>query len=392
MTGPAQVAMSRGGSGTSWQPASTPLIGQMWMTDSWMFMLHYNLLAGYDAQGSDRGAGELMSTNWVMGMASHVWEGGLFNARAMLSAEPFTTGGESGYPLLLQTGEAVNGVPLHDRQHPHNLFMELAASYSHALLGPVAYELYVAPVGEPALGPVAFSHRTSAMSNPFAPLGHHWEDATHISFGVATLGLFTHQWKLEASWFNGREPDQNRYDFPLQVPDSYSARLSFNPNENWSFEISYGHLPSPEQLYPGVSVQHLVGSAMFSLPLDSGNWSSTLVVGHNVEAGAPSSTAWLLESNLELRRDTFFGRAEVVQKTGQDLVLAPSVGGNLFTSGVLELGYLREVAQLGPVRLGLGAVGAMDFLPPGLEPYYGTRLPLSGMLFLRLWPRSLSGG
>ena len=34
-----------------------------------------------------------------------------------------------------------------------------------------------------------FMHRPSAADDPFAPLGHHWQDATHEAFGVVTTGL-----------------------------------------------------------------------------------------------------------------------------------------------------------------------------------------------------------
>src|SRR5204863_8412876 len=109
--------------------------------------------------------------------------------RVMLSVDPATVG-KSGYPLLLQTDEAVNGLPLIDRQHPHDLFMELAATYNHPLgRDGGSVFLYAGLPGEPALGPPTFMHRFSGTEIPEAPISHHWLDSTHITFGVVTGGL-----------------------------------------------------------------------------------------------------------------------------------------------------------------------------------------------------------
>src|SRR5262249_53931942 len=154
--------------------------------------------------------------------------------RTMLSLDAAGVG-SGGYPLLLQSGETYHGEPIHDRQHPHDFWMELSALYLKPISKSAGVELYLAPSGEPALGPVAFMHRPSAMDNPVAPIGHHWQDATHISFGVATVGLFTHNIKLEGSLFNGREPDDNRWDFDMGSLNSWSTRLTWNPTSHWSF-------------------------------------------------------------------------------------------------------------------------------------------------------------
>src|SRR5678815_3212932 len=174
----------------------------------------------------------------------------------MASLEPLTTG-RDGYSLIGQSGESLDGMPLVDRQHPHDLFMEMAARYRHSLAGPLEIEVYGGPAGEPALGPVAFPHRPSAMPSPLAPLGHHWLDSTHISYGVATVGIGTRRVKLEGSWFNGREPDQDRYDLDLRGFDSFSTRLSVMPHPDLSVQASWGWLDSPEALEPDISVQRV---------------------------------------------------------------------------------------------------------------------------------------
>ena len=121
--------------------------------------------------------------------------------------------GGKGYPLLFQTGETYKGEPLIDRQHPHDLFSELSLSYSHAFTKNVDAFVYVGYPGEPALGPVTFMHRPSALDNPNSPISHHWVDATHITFGVATIGIRVGKFKIEGSSFTGREPDEDRYNF-----------------------------------------------------------------------------------------------------------------------------------------------------------------------------------
>ncbi|HEU5056988.1 MAG TPA: hypothetical protein VFU21_10710, partial [Kofleriaceae bacterium] len=209
--GPLGIPMSRHGSGTAWLPDESPMAAVHAAVRGWTLMLHGNLFAGYDGQASDAGDDELVSVNWLMGMASRDLAGGELAVRTMLSLEPLTVGAE-GYPLLLQTGETVDGQPLVDRQHPHDLFMELAAMYTRELGGGVGVQLYGGPAGEPALGPVAFPHRPSAMGDPLAPITHHWIDSTHITYGVATAGILTRHVKLAGSWFNGRAPAEGRYD------------------------------------------------------------------------------------------------------------------------------------------------------------------------------------
>ncbi|HEV2641193.1 MAG TPA: hypothetical protein VGT98_00725, partial [Candidatus Elarobacter sp.] len=222
---PLGIPMARMGSGTSWLPDATAMHASHAMLGTWELMLHGVAFLQYDDQGGKRGDRQLGSTNWGMLMAGRDLAGGRLNLRGMVSAEPFTVGSR-GYPLLLQSGEAYRGQPLHDRQHPHDLFMEIAALYDHAIGNDLAVSLYAAPVGEPAIGPVAFPHRASASSDPLAPLGHHWQDATHVSFGVITTGLYTRTVKLEGSIFNGREPDAIRtnFDYKGRSLDSYAGR------------------------------------------------------------------------------------------------------------------------------------------------------------------------
>lgn len=388
MVEPLGISMSRMGSGTTWIPDAVTLPTREFTAANWDLMLHGFVFGQYNKQGGPRGDDQLGSLNWGMFMASHELAGGRFQARTMLSLDPWTVT-PRGYPLLLQTGESYRGNPLHDRQHPHDFFMELAVLYDRAISKNLAMELYAAPAGEPALGPVAFMHRPSAMDNPLAPLGHHWQDATHIAFGVMTAGIYAPTWKLEGSVFNGREPDENRWDFDPMKLDSYSGRLTVNPTAHWSLTAGYGYLKSPEALHPAESIHRVTASLLQGTAIGAdGQWSSSLVWGANRFSGASTwSNAVLVESEAILDRwNTVFGRAELAQKSAEDLVLPSSsfAPDRLFAVSNASLGYIRELGRGYGVTLGLGAQGTLDFLPSGLESFYGSRTPLGGLVFLRL--------
>ena len=232
-------------SGTAWQPSSAPMYMHHWGKNDWLLMLHYNMFVSVNAQGGPRGVTKFESANWLMPMAFRKLGKGTLQLRGMFSAEPFTFP-PGGSPLLFQTGETYKGEPIIDRQHPHDLFMELSAQYTHPLGERGTWFTYFGYPGEPALGPVAFMHRASASENSAAALAHHLQDSTHITFGVLTTG-FTYRWfKLEGSIFNGREPDENRYDFDAHKWNSRAARLWFMPNRNWALQVSHGFLRSPE--------------------------------------------------------------------------------------------------------------------------------------------------
>lgn len=387
MDGPLGISMERAGSGTTWIPDAVILPSRHFMAGPWMVMLHGFLFGQYDWQEGPRGDTQWGSLNWAMIMASRELGGGQLQFRFMPSLDPWTVG-RCGYPMLLQSGETCGGEPLVDRQHPHDFFMELSAIYDRAVSSNVAVFLYVAPAGEPALGPVAFMHRPSAMDEPQAPLGHHWQDATHISFGVLTTGVYTRTLRLEASAFNGHEPDERRWNFdPLRV-NSYSARLTMAPTPNWSFTVGYGQLDNPERADPPHDVQRMVASVMHGQRLGSeAQWATTLVYGRNEEGDHEPSHSLLLETEAVIdRHHTLFGRAEYVQKTGHDLQVAGIEEERSFDVGAISLGYIRELVRGRGVTLGFGARGSVSFVPPALESAYGSRTPLGGMVFLRLRP------
>jgi hypothetical protein len=387
MDGPLGISMERSGSGTTWIPDAVILPSRHFMAGPWMVMLHGFLFGQYAWQDGPRGDEQWGSLNWAMIMASRQLGGGQLMLRFMPSLDPWTVG-RCGYPMLLQSGETCHGEPLVDRQHPHDFLMELSAVYDRALGSNVAGFIYVAPAGEPALGPVAFMHRPSGMDEPQAPLGHHWQDATHISFGVLTAGVYTRRLRLEGSVFNGHEPDERRWNFdPIRL-NSYSGRLTFNPTANWSLSAGYGHLENPERASPAEDVRRLVASAMHGRRLGpDAQWATTLVYGRNDEGDHDPSHSLLLETEAVLdRHNTVFGRGEYVQKTGHDLQAAGVDEEQRLHVGAVSLGYIRELVRGRGVTLGLGARGSVNVVPRALETAYGSRTPLGGMVFVRMRP------
>jgi hypothetical protein len=394
---PFGIPMTRMGSGTAWLPDASPMRAWHFTAGSWMLMLHGDAFLQYDHQGGPRGADQLGSINWGMLMAMRRLGGGTLHLHGMASAEPLTVGA-SGYPLLLQSGETFRGEPLHDRQHPHDLFMELSALYERAISRRLGVMMYAAPVGEPGVGPVAYMHRPSALNDPFAPLAHHRTDATHITYGVLTAGIFTKQVKLEGTLFNGREPDEDRYDFDFHPLDSYGARLSLNPTAHWAISASYGYLKAPEALHPE-EIQHRLGaSILHTVRLGhQGEWASALVYGANkhVEPSGvdgPWEHSIMAESNLQLDvANSIFGRVEYVRKSGNELSLPGTPSAAEFDIGNLSLGYVREFAGHRGATFGVGARGAINLIPRALEDAYGSRTPVGVAVFLRARPGLLEG-
>ena len=356
----------------------------------WTLMLHGKGFTQYDWQGGPRGSNQLGFVNWAMAAASRPLGGGRLELRGMLSAEPWTIGAR-GYPLLLQSGESYRGTPLHDRQHPHDLFMELAALYERPVGRNLGLSVYLAPVGEPAVGPVAFPHRPSAADDPLAPISHHWQDGTHITFGVVTAGVFTRAVKLEGSWFNGREPDDHRTDFDYtgRKLDSYSVRLTANPGQRWSASAWYAYLKSPEELHPDESLHRYGAAALTTQPFGRrGQWAGALIWGANdqIGAGQPSHSV-VLESTLDLDgTNAVFGRAEYVRKSAQELVIPSAPPAEEYDVGALALGYRRMVGTVAGLAVGLGARASVNLVPSSLEPTYGSRAVAGLAVYLQLRP------
>jgi hypothetical protein len=394
--GPLGIPETRMGSGTSWLPDASPMHAAHHRLGDWTLMLHGVGFLQFDEQGGPRGSNQLGLVNWAMAAASRPLGGGQLQLHGMLSAEPWTIGSR-GYPLLLQSGEAFQSAPLHDRQHPHDLFMELAGLYERPVVKNLGLSLYLAPVGEPAVGPVAFPHRPSAADDPLAPISHHWQDGTHITFGVVTAGVFTRSVKLEASWFNGREPDENRtnFDYAGRKLDSYSTRLTVNPAPRWSLSTWYAYLKSPEGLHPDESLHRIGAAALTTQPVGTrGTWSTALIYGANDQIGARRlASSVLVESALDLDgTSTFFGRAEYVRKSAEELVITSTPPTTEYDVGALALGYLRTVGTVAGLAAGVGVRGSVNLVPSSLNVVYRSRTPVGVAIYLRLRPAAPRAG
>ena len=388
------LLISREGSGTSWQPEASPVFAWHTALGSWSLMIHggaFLRTTSQDAFGAGmRGGHKFDAPNWVMIMAQPPrGEKGGFTFRGMFSLDRITEGG-SGYPLLFQTGESWNGEPLVDRQHPHDLFSELSVSYGRSLGPDAGVFLYFGLPGEPALGPPAFMHRPSSLSNPDAPLGHHLQDSTHITFGVLTGGVRYKQLKLDASVFTGREPDENRFDLDRPRFDSWSARLSLNPSDHIALQVSHGFLRGPEALEPDVDVRRTTASLMMSRPLRKGaDWITTLVWGVNTVTDRPATHSLLADSEARFGRASVYARVEFVRRQAHDLEL-DEFGDRIFPVGALTAGAAWRLGEFRQFQLHAGAQAAIYHVADELAPVYGKR-PFSLEVYLRLSPPRASG-
>ncbi|MDQ1640101.1 MAG: hypothetical protein QOF62_3440 [Pyrinomonadaceae bacterium] len=387
------MSMGAMGSGTTWQPSSGPMHMIHKQSGDWLLMFHYNAVVGVNRQGGPRGVTKFESANWFMPMAYHKLGKGTLQLRGMFSFEPFTFP-PGGSPLLFQTGETYKGQPLIDRQHPHDLFMELSAQYTHPVGERGTWFTYFGYPGEPALGPVAFMHRMSASENPAATLAHHLQDSTHIAFGVLTTG-FTYRWlKLEGSIFNGREPDENRYNFDAHKWNSRSARISIMPNQNWVIQASYGFLRSPEASEADTDIRRTTASVQYNKPLKRGNWASAFVWGRNHTSSSGEThnlNGYTFESTVNfLDKNYLYTRLELVDKN--ELLRAvdrarlgitddhPS-----FRIGAYTFGGARELFTNNNVSMALGSDVTFYSKPAVLDQLYGNN-PVSWKIFLRFRP------
>jgi hypothetical protein len=392
--------MEREASGTAWNPDSSPVFGKMKMyDDGGMLMLMGTAFVRYTSIGSSRdvsvaGKGSRSRADapsmFMLMYSKPINEKSQFGFRAMVSLDPVIQRGW-GYPLLYQSGELYEGQPIHDRQHPHDFVSELAFTYSYKFDDQKSFYLYAGYPGEPALGPPVFMHRPSAANNPDAPIGHHWQDATHITWGVITGGFSFGKAKIEASAFNGREPDENRWNFDKPRLNSVSARVSFNPTKNLALQISHGYLQDPEPAEPEIYIlRKTTASVVYNKRFsETRNWASTFVWGQNY-ANGERSNAFLFESNYDFQKNAVFGRFETVKKSGHDLVLPHPLDHESFWVNAVSLGYIRELVKNRGIDVGLGSMLTINKNPSPLASVYGGTTHAGWQVFLRLRPSKIA--
>ncbi len=370
-------------SGTSVNPGAWPTPMLMKMPGSWSLMFMGQAFVVDTQASGPRGADKFYSTNYGMFGAEHSLGKGALRFDLMVSLEPATVTGRR-YPELFQTGETAFGKPLVDAQHPHNFIMGLGVHYAYPIGDHSTVQLYFAPVGDPALGPVAFPHRASAEELPEAPLGHHWEDSTHIAYDVVTAGVQYRNVRLEASGFYGTEPGENRWTLGYGPVNSWSTRLWYFPARNWSAQVSVGRLARPERQAPG-DVVRTTASVSYSVPMDGGSWSTSVIWGRNHEVlNGRNGDAYLLESVVPFRKRNFFtGRIELVDK---DELFAGDpqspLYGQSFRIGAYTGGYTRDLARFHKVQTGIGANVTAYSMPGVLQPLYGGH-PVTVYVFVR---------
>ncbi len=337
----------------------------------WHFMQDGAVFVMFNHQGGQRGGDEVVAPNWWMGMATRKIPSGTLTFNGMLSLDPATVGSD-GYRELFQSGESYQGQAIVDRQHPHDLFMELSASWRASLSSSASLTLTGAAVGSPALGPIPFMHRASAFDNPMAPLTHHVFDSTHVSFGVATASFERGPWTLEGSVFNGREPDEHRWDFDFGPMDSVSGRLWFKPTPQWAFQVSTGHLVSPEALEPG-NVERTTASASWTR-LNAGDIQALSAGYGRNDTADGARNAMFVEAADHRRANTWYLRAEVTQL---DHHIAD------VTVGAFTVGGVRDILSRHGVESGVGAALTFYATPGTLDSSYGPH-PVSFQVFFRL--------
>jgi hypothetical protein len=386
---PASMYLMNLASGTSQNPRGWPMPMIMTHFRNWNAMFMGLGFLSEIQQSGPRGGDKLYSTNWLMASAEHrAGANGAFEAVLMLSLEPATITSRR-YPLLFQTGETAYGLTLVDAQHPHNFIMALGFHYARQIGENTTLDLSFAPVGDPALGPVAFPHRASAMEFPQATISHHWQDSTHIADEVVTAGISYKKVKLEASGFYGSEPGENRWIVQSGPINSWSTRFWFFPSKCWAAQVSFGRISHPEALEPGDQTR-VTASVEYTRPMHGASWATTLAWGRiHSTATLRNSNSYLAESVLPVSKRNFItGRFELVDK--DDLFTdQPSLEnyldlthGNTFRIGAYTLGYTRDIDLFRYVETGIGANFTAYTLPTAVQPYYAGH-PVGGNIFVR---------
>lgn len=360
--------------------------------DRWMLMMDGSFTLMVNRQGGPAGETQVRAPNWWMGMATHRLGPGTFSGNLMLSLDPATVG-KCGYGELFQVGETCHGRPLADRQHPHDLTGQFAAAWRLPLSDRTSITFAGGPVGEPALGPVAYMHRPSAGANPVAPLSHHTFDSTHIAMGVATVAVQRTPFAVEGSVFNAREPNENRWN--VMDPgawDSWSARLWFLPSPGWQIQVSTGRLVSPEALEPG-NIQRTTASVSWLRDRAETYSAVTGGYGRN-DKSHDTLEAMFLEGSHQWTRTEVYARFEALQVETNILATGEVPGADhalpIQTVVAASGGVARQVARLRGFELSAGGDITVYRVPPVLVASHGGH-PVSAHVFLRLRPPAPMG-
>jgi hypothetical protein len=372
---------SSDGSGTSRLPGQEGAMHGLHIMPGgdWMVMLHGYASIQYTDHSGPRGDDKFYATSMAMLTGEKETGWGRIQLKSMFSLEPLMS--NRGYPNLFATGETAGGTPLVDRQHPHDLFMELAGRVDVNLASNARLFLYGGPVGEPALGPSAFMHRGSASYNPEPPITHHWFDSTHITYGVATAGIATRTLQFDASLFTGREPDERRWNIEKPRMDSWSVRATWNPSPSWAMQVSHGRLKEPEAQHPGENEHRTTASVHYAN--GSGLSAMAAFSAKNRDPGR-TLTAWLAEANWDIsEHHTLFGRVENVRNDELFTDHLDPLHDVPFRVSKFQAGYAYRMPLTGPLNLALGGSVSAYTKPVALDAAYGKH-PMGYTLFAKL--------
>jgi hypothetical protein len=367
-------------------------------TGHWTFNTGWSAFGLYVDEGTKRGDNQFALLDWESFTLSRSFSQGSLSIGAMTSLAPLING-DGGVPQLLQTGGTYRHAWLHDRLHPGAAVMHLGVTYS----GPVSAA--IALVGSPPLGPAPYLHRASAEFDPLPPLGHHWQDASHQSFGVVSIGMTRGALTLEGGAFNARENDENHpvMDFRGARLDSYAGRVTFSAPANVVVSAWTGFLNEPHRLDPTTRM-HRMGASISQTQVglvEGSVWNTTALWGMNVHHhgegshlllhAAPGASphhkshSALVESTFELTsKGSIFARAEFVEKNGEELGF---LGGDLTTLYPVKsivVGGTKQLFSRLSTAVSIGARASMEFLPEELRATYGTRRPAGFAVFVRL--------
>ncbi len=361
-----------------------------------MLMLHgYGFFEGITEEGA-RGRTDFSGPNMFMSdLGTSLGDTQYLNLDLMLTTDLWLVP-KAGTPELLQIGETqANGQPFIDAQHPHSSpIMGLTLSDTIAIDSDDKsnLKLFVAPRGESTDGPIAFMHRITGMVNPDVPLGHHvGQDVGHISSTVIGESLKLGGFHLEASTFNGTEPDPTQVNLPIATPNSYAFRAIQEISPEAMAMASYASVNDPE---PGIVHENRYSTSFYThLPL-SGDWTwhNTLVYGGitNMDHAAFLNST-LEEFALMTRKMALFGRVEILQRTPNELAIPglsnPNTGQWV---AALTLGYTHRVAYWDGWELRAGASVTNDQLPSDYQPTYSGN-PFTYKVFFQLGGSQMYG-
>lgn len=378
------------GSGTSANPASWAMPMVMQTKGNWNLMWMGQAFVVGTQQSGPRGGDKIYSANWGMLAAARNLGRGSLMLRGMVSLDPLTVTGKQ-YPLLFQSGETANGKPIVDGQHPHDLLMEVSIHYARPFGEKAMLNFYYAPVGDAALGPIAFPHRASAMELPQATLGHHWQDATHIANNVVTAGVTYGKFRLEASGFRGKEPNENRWNIDMGPIDSWSSRLTWQPGSNWVAQVSTGRLHQPETTHEDDVVRSTASVHHTRTIRGTLGWSSSLIWARNYKTiGRYATNAVLAETVVPIRRSNLvtarfeWSQRDELFEYDHDLAhrIFHETGKRAHNVAAYTVGYTRELGSAGPVQAAAGFNVTAHSIASTLKPYYGSS-PYGANVFLR---------